>query len=631
MRWCLSIFVWLALCIGAWAQDHCPVEVLAIQAAPALKGGEYPVNGPWENVVLPDVAWHRFSNGNNLDEHAGNNGIWYRIDWQRNCDNSQAYPVAVVTESVVLAGEIYINDELLWRDAHLVEPMSRSWNMPRLLRLSEPYLRDDMNSIRIRVVSIPGQQLGLGRVFIGTIPAMQQIYDGLWWRNRTLFAINLIVSGVLGLFFLALWVAHRNETAYGWYALSTIFWVIFASNILAISPWPFPSTAIAVSVYLIALVLSISCFCIFSWRLSGLKLPRIERALWLLTALLVLAMLGIPFAYAITTHAIIISISTLVFACNCVAMPVRAWRSRNPEHILLALCLLALLVFSVHDYLAITRVITGSMTIMPYANIAITLCLAGIMAVRHAKNARRIERFNVELQEAVTTAQAELATTLKQQYGLALTNTRLQDRLQLAHDLHDGLGGSLLHIMASVEQSPQMLQRERVLSMLKLLRDDLRQTIDSSSSEGTEAPATPKEWIAPLRHRFTTLFDHFNIRSDWQLPDEWLTRPNAMQCLVLTRLVEEGLTNVVRHSQAAHVRLRLTQDSKAELCLEIEDDGVGFDVAAVRQSGLSVGMRSMTTRIARLNGTLRVESASGKTVLTARFHLKNADSSRSEL
>ena len=78
-----------------------------------------------------------------------------------------------------------------------------------------------------------------------------------------------------------------------------------------------------------------------------------------------------------------------------------------------------------------------------------------------------------------------------------------------------------------------------------------------------------------------------------------------MQCLVLTRLVEEGLTNVVRHSHAEHVWLRLTQDNKAELCLEIEDDGVGFDVAAVRQSGLSVGMRSMTTRITRLNGTLQ--------------------------
>lgn len=76
---------------------------------------------------------------------------------------------------------------------------------------------------------------------------------------------------------------------------------------------------------------------------------------------------------------------------------------------------------------------------MPYANIAITLCLAGIMGFRHAKNVHRIERFNHELRAAVTTAQAELATILEQKYGLALSNSRLQDRLQLAHDLHDGL------------------------------------------------------------------------------------------------------------------------------------------------------------------------------------------------
>ncbi len=306
-------------------------------------------------------------------------------------------------------------------------------------------------------------------------------------------------------------------------------------------------------------------------------------------------------------------------------MPVHAWRTRNPEHILLAFCLLALLVFSVHDYLVVSRLITSSATIMPYANIAITLCLAGIMGVRHARNARRVERFNVDLQEAVTNAQAELAETLKQQYGLALINSRLQDRLQLAHDLHDGLGGSLLHIMATVEQSPQALQRDRVLSMLKLLRDDLRQTIDSSSSEGVEAPATPKEWIAPLRHRFTSLFDHFDIHSEWHLPDAWLTRPNAMQCLVLTRLVEEGLTNVVRHSHAKHVLIRLLQDNKAELVLEIEDDGIGFDVEAVRQSGLSVGIRSMTTRIARLEGNLTITSEPGKTLLKARLKFAGDD------
>lgn len=623
MRWFYLFTIWLALCASALAQDICPVEIVKIEASPALQGGQYPENARWQTVTLPDDGWKQLPMAVTSGERAGSDGLWYRIKWQRSCDNPRDHSLALVLESIVLAGEVYINNHQLWQDPSLVEPLTRSWNMPRLLRLPETHLLDGINTIRIRVVSIPGQHLGLGSVFLGETRPMQKIYDGMLWRNRTLFTINMIVSGVLGIFFLALWIAHRNDSAYGWFALSTMFWLLFAFSVLATDPWPFTSTASVTTVFLAGLILAITTFCIFTWRLSEQSLPRIERALWSLSALLLLVLIFTPFNYAIVAHSIVASLMTMVFAVNCLLMPVHAWRTRNPEHILLAICLLALFVLSVHDYLQITDVFSSSVAIMPYASIAITLCLAGIMGFRYAKTVRRNERFNQELKDAVEAAQTELSTTLEHQYGLALTNTRLQDRLQLAHDLHDGLGGSLLHIMATVEQSPQMLNRERVLSMLKLLRDDLRQTIDLSSSEGTETPDTPKEWIAPLRHRFTSLFDHFNIRSDWKLPDEWLKRPNAMQCLVLTRLVEEGLTNVVRHSHAKNVWLRLVQDNKAELTLEIEDDGIGFDVIAVRQSGLSVGMRSMTMRITRLNGTLSVESTPGKTLLSAEFIVVN--------
>ncbi|MNR52086.1 hypothetical protein D3C85_1718680 [compost metagenome] len=48
---------------------------------------------------------------------------------------------------------------------------------------------------------------------------------------------------------------------------------------------------------------------------------------------------------------------------------------------------------------------------------------------------------------------------------------------------------------------------------------------------------------------------------------------------------------------------------------------MGFDVAAVQQAGVSVGMRSMHTRIARAGGTLKVTSSPGQTLLIARVDL----------
>ena len=86
-------------------------------------------------------------------------------------------------------------------------------------------------------------------------------------------------------------------------------------------------------------------------------------------------------------------------------------------------------------------------------------------------------------------------------------------------------------------------------------------------------------------------------------------------------LVEGGLTNGIKRSHARHVRLSLEEPVPGDLVLEIEDDGVGFDVAAVNAAGLGIGMRSMAARIARVGGALTVTSKPGRTVLTVRLAL----------
>jgi signal transduction histidine kinase len=86
-------------------------------------------------------------------------------------------------------------------------------------------------------------------------------------------------------------------------------------------------------------------------------------------------------------------------------------------------------------------------------------------------------------------------------------------------------------------------------------------------------------------------------------------------------LVEEALTNVIKHSRARRLELRLSQPEPDELILRIEDDGIGFDVSAVRQADISIGVRSMSVRIARAGGALDVVSKPGSTVLTARLKL----------
>ncbi|MEL6856714.1 MAG: ATP-binding protein, partial [Cyanobacteria bacterium J06607_13] len=74
--------------------------------------------------------------------------------------------------------------------------------------------------------------------------------------------------------------------------------------------------------------------------------------------------------------------------------------------------------------------------------------------------------------------------------------------------------------------------------------------------------------------------------------------------VLLYRIVQEGLTNVVKHANAQHVHLQLT-GSPAIVTLLLEDDGDGFDLQQAR-SGF--GLQSMRDRAEAVGGTFKLTS-----------------------
>ena len=285
------------------------------------------------------------------------------------------------------------------------------------------------------------------------------------------------------------------------------------------------------------LVLYMAAFSVFTWRFGDMRLPRLQWALGLLTAAMVALTWLAPQRVLGDVLLVPLLWSVVVFVTASVLFVVRALRTRLPDHLMLALCMVVFVVVGLPDLLLVHGAIGASDTWIPYSSLAITLCMALILGWRLAHNVRRIERFNVELTEGIAYARADLQTTMAREHALGLRNTRLNERLGIAHELHDGLGGSLGRSIALVEQAGKPLENRQFLSILKLLRDDLRQMVDSGSSRGVTVRATPQQWLAPLRHRFTVLFDELEIRCSWHYPAEWAQPPNALQCLALTRLV----------------------------------------------------------------------------------------------
>ena len=102
------------------------------------------------------------------------------------------------------------------------------------------------------------------------------------------------------------------------------------------------------------------------------------------------------------------------------------------------------------------------------------------------------------------------------------------------------------------------------------------------------------------------------VASEWRIAAQWRGTaeeggcPSPLQCLLLTRLVEEALSNVIKHSQARRVCVECTLPQPGVFAVRVEDDGRGFDPAAA-PAGTGLGTRIMAAMATNLGAEIRFE------------------------
>jgi len=101
-----------------------------------------------------------------------------------------------------------------------------------------------------------------------------------------------------------------------------------------------------------------------------------------------------------------------------------------------------------------------------------------------------------------------------------------------------------------------------------------------------------------------TTFNFVDNLGESRIPDKKIE-------VTLYRILQESLTNIVKYARASEVNVQL-KDYSDILMLTIEDDGVGFDIQKLKESGRGFGVKSMQNRIAAVSGILEIESAPGR-------------------
>ncbi|MGC1250934.1 MAG: ATP-binding protein [Xanthobacteraceae bacterium] len=233
-----------------------------------------------------------------------------------------------------------------------------------------------------------------------------------------------------------------------------------------------------------------------------------------------------------------------------------------------------------------------------------------------------LSRANAQL-SADSESKSHLVTGLRRHLSMAEEN----ERLRLSHELHDQAGQSLIAAILElneIDTSNAVAARER-LHLVRKRMEEMGKTLHRIAWELRPPSIDELGLRKALASYIAEWSEQCGTEIDFHCDDPNLDEvPNEIATAIY-RVVQEGLTNIVKHARGPSDVSVVIRRADATLQVIIEDSGCGFDVGARSAKAgnhRGLGLDGMRERLALIGGTLDVESAPGAgTTIFARITL----------
>ncbi len=202
-------------------------------------------------------------------------------------------------------------------------------------------------------------------------------------------------------------------------------------------------------------------------------------------------------------------------------------------------------------------------------------------------------------------ASLSLAQLGQKQARLAL----MEERAVIARELHDSLAQALSAQKLQLARLKRLMQKESGQAQLDDSVQQIDRGLNSAYRQLRELLTTFRIKVNEpgLKPALQATIEEFgansglHIESDFQLDHCPLTPNEEVHCL---QIIREALSNVVKHAEAEHCWLRLTQDGIGTINVEIEDDGIGIRPEEQRTG--HYGLIILRERANSLNGSISI-------------------------
>jgi len=499
---------------------------------------------------------------------------------------------------------LYVNRELVGDSAPMTRPFPE-FRTPMYFEIPGALLHPGVNTLQLRAVS---ERAGtwLTPFYVGPSAQLLPAFGYAQFVQVTLMAGTVVALWVISILLLGLFWIRPSDTGNGWFAAATICWATY--NWLLLEPrLLIPEPGIWFSLPPLAL----GWFTIFS-ALFVNRLPGCQKlARWVEPAFVLFGVVGsiAMFVNNVTTNDVPWVQNYAWFPGVMLISAFIVWQLlratlRNPgfEVKLWLIAAVLALVVGVRDYLWDLNVFSsGTFHYLSYTVSFVLIALALTLLSRVSRALTLAETLNRELEDRVAAKGVELAQNYERLQNLERQRTISAERERMTADMHDGIGGQLVHALAVIENNPQFQPMEPIL---RGALDDLRLIIDSAD---------------PMEGDLLVVLSNFRARNErrvqaggltflWQVTDlPALPDFGPHKILQVLRILQEALTNVLKHARATQVTVRTSTATDAggvTVIVDVIDDGTGFVAGDVSASLAGRGLSNMRRRAHELGGSV---------------------------
>lgn len=288
------------------------------------------------------------------------------------------------------------------------------------------------------------------------------------------------------------------------------------------------------------------------------------------------------------------------------------------ERLALMFCLLALSVDAADSAFDIAFPFVRDLPLTFYSAGPAGLFLGlGIVAsiAREASEARRtVMQSNQILAARLEEQDAELARSYDAQKQMLQRQVVLEERQRIVRDMHDGIGGQLLGLMMQVRGGAT--EAKVIEEGLQSSIADLRLIVDSMDTAEEGLAETLRSFEHRVRAQVEAAGITFTVRHGLE---EDQPGPGPRPTLQILRVLQEAVTNAMRHSGAREITLTSRSLAAGAIEIEIADDGRGLP-AEIRGGR---GLTSMRSRAEAIGGSLHVASGEDGTKVSLSLSLSD--------